>query len=413
MAEENKNQNQNLTTGEEKGDEFWTKLKEKLMKDLDIVSSEPTELEKTIQTRIKGLEEAKEKRAKGIEARFERLATEVREEGERRLTAAREARRGFATNIAFFRQIEEATEKSLRDLELRKQEALAAGEVEIAQQISNLQIQELAFKYRAKQDLFENALAAINLDVAQEREERIRRQQEVENQREKLNFLIENNLIQDLPKEELNRMEKELGLPSNVLEKIKTKEKTELNLQRIGDSLVNITTDETGKPKVEVLYTAPRQVEPLAVEREWIAAGGEKGTGMTLSQYILTRRGIEQPKEFSDEELEAMARKFKAGGGTEKTPPLTYQQALDAITLDPNILNKERAKFIISKEYGQIPEGTTFEQWLKIRKGEISIPKEEPSKKSPLEKVGETFREYEESLAEENPFLQIVNKLWR
>lgn len=262
-AEEIKEQIPNIEQSEtDIGGVFTKELQDKLLGELDLVSSEPTELESLIGKSITGLKEAQEKRVTGIEAGAERLAGEIKEKGIKELTSAQEQQRGFAVNRSLIKQIEEDTEKSLKDLEMRKQEALGGGAVELAEKISNLQIQQLQFSQQKKQQSFSNMLqvAGFGLNVYQIQQQKT--QQELQNKKDTLNFLVSNNLMSSMGEEDKRKWETNLNLPSNVLDKVKPQD----TFQEVGDSLLRIYFDPiTGTKKVETVWTKPDTVGKLGV----------------------------------------------------------------------------------------------------------------------------------------------------
>lgn len=93
-----------------------------------------------------------------IESRSGVAIEEEREAGGRRLESEREARRGFATNRAFFEQIEETTEKRVRDLETKRDDALASQDFTLAESLSGLIGQEQEAITTARQQNLENLM---------------------------------------------------------------------------------------------------------------------------------------------------------------------------------------------------------------------------------------------------------------
>src|SRR3990167_216214 len=153
-------------------DAFLKTLQDKLLASSDIVSSEQTGLESAIQDSIKRLGESQTSREVGIKAGAERSRLETKELGAERLTGALESQRGVgaASQMAVITRIEESTTKSLRDLDLREQEALASGQIETADKIANLKFKEIQFRQESRQHAFNNllSLGSFGLGIAQE-----------------------------------------------------------------------------------------------------------------------------------------------------------------------------------------------------------------------------------------------------
>lgn len=146
--------------------EFLTALKSKLLGTEGVVSSQETELDKTISGVVTGLETAQKKREAGVTAGFERGRIEARKGALDILETTREKAQflGGASQFAILRRIEESTEKSLRDLDLREQEALATGQMETATAIANLKVQQLQFQITQRQQLFSNLISTATLE---------------------------------------------------------------------------------------------------------------------------------------------------------------------------------------------------------------------------------------------------------
>lgn len=130
-----------------------------LFTDSGMVSSSNTEIENAISSAIGSTERAVGANTERIESVFDR---EI-ESTEGNLRAQRdqffEGRRGFATSTAALERLNVDTEKTLRDLDQRKQELILQGEATGAERISNLQVQALEFQQQAKQQAFTNMLS--------------------------------------------------------------------------------------------------------------------------------------------------------------------------------------------------------------------------------------------------------------
>ena len=134
----------------------------------DIISSEDTGIEEKFAKAKAGIEKGQEASTSRIESEFGRKIGIAKETGARTITTAQEAQRGFATNTAMMRQLREETERTVKDLEQRKQELLLAGEAASAEKISNIQIQELQFEQTQKQQIFQNLLALGSFGIQQQ-----------------------------------------------------------------------------------------------------------------------------------------------------------------------------------------------------------------------------------------------------
>lgn len=139
-------------------DTLMKQLSDKLFQTSDMISSSQSGLQDMISRTISGVKESQAASAKRIESSFSREQDYAYEAGKNNLTAANEARRGFATNTAAIRLLNEQTDKQIKDLEQRKQELLLANDAQAAQQITGLQVQAYQFKQEAQQNYFNNIL---------------------------------------------------------------------------------------------------------------------------------------------------------------------------------------------------------------------------------------------------------------
>ncbi len=137
---------------------FEEALQSKLMAQSEAISSSATGLEERIQSAITGVKTATELQAGAIESAGGRELAFEKEKAAQRFTTLEESQRGFAQNIASYRQLQEDTDKSLRDLEQRKQELVMQNNAAGASKIADLQLKSLEFKQNAMQQTFSNLL---------------------------------------------------------------------------------------------------------------------------------------------------------------------------------------------------------------------------------------------------------------
>lgn len=235
--------------------------------DPDIVSSQQTGVQEEITSAIDEIRSGSKATQEGIRARFERQRSDVLEQGDVTATTELEARSGFATINAILKNIKTDTEKTLKDLDLREQEALASGRAEEAQTIANLKLQQIQLEQNAKQQAYSNLLNFGNFALSSRQEQRLQEQQNVEKSLTALTFLKDNNLLSTSDPQQKRSLEIDLGLPVGVLDQISGD--TELNLRSVdGVGLVNVTRDSSGKPKVDVLVRERQRTPELSVSEQ-------------------------------------------------------------------------------------------------------------------------------------------------
>lgn len=151
-------------------------LTQKILSSSGAVSSADTGIDKMLKeaySSAKGIQEAGASRI-GLEA--EEQAETIKETGTQTLTSAREAQRGFGTNTAALKAIQDSTTKQLNDLDKRKDQALLENNTALVDKISNLQLKAIEFQQQAEQQTFSNILAVGGFELQQQTQERLNQQ---------------------------------------------------------------------------------------------------------------------------------------------------------------------------------------------------------------------------------------------
>jgi len=136
-------------------------LLDKVMGETGVVTSEDTGFEKAIAETQRAGEASRAR----IESQAGREIAFAEEQFGVQKTGLLEGGRGFARNNAAIAQLDARTEKSLKDMEQRKQELLLAGEESTARQVSQLMVQEMQFNQQATQQQFANLLGLGNFAI--------------------------------------------------------------------------------------------------------------------------------------------------------------------------------------------------------------------------------------------------------
>lgn len=200
-------------------DTLMEQLSSRLLGATDMVSSTSAGITKAIEEALSGVEKAKVATAGRIESEAGRALEELRGEQERRITAFQESQVGFATNTAALRQLQEQGEKSLRDLEQRKQELLMSNDAQSANQITQLQLQKLQFMEQAEQQYFSNLFNMAGLAIQTRAEQRASEQFEK-------TFQFQLDQLQYQKQKEIASIATEFGMaisPNETLESIVNK----------------------------------------------------------------------------------------------------------------------------------------------------------------------------------------------
>lgn len=148
------------------GDAFLDTLKSRLLASSGAVSSESTNLEKSISDAIAGVKSGNAASGAAIESKYNREIGYAADAGAQKMTSFQESTRGFATNTATLKQLQSDTDKNLKDLEQRKQELILQGDANAASQVAGLQMKAIEFRQQAAQQVFSNLLGMANFGVS-------------------------------------------------------------------------------------------------------------------------------------------------------------------------------------------------------------------------------------------------------
>lgn len=128
-----------------------------------ISSSSSSNLQNSINEAIASSQKAGELSSQALQSEREREVSFARDQAGSKYTTALEGRTGYATQVTALRELTDTTEKSVRDLDKRYQEAILSNDSATAQRISDLQIKKLEFQQEQEQNFFNNVLAVGNL----------------------------------------------------------------------------------------------------------------------------------------------------------------------------------------------------------------------------------------------------------
>jgi len=99
------------------------------------------------------------------------------------------------------------------------------------------------------------------------------------------------------------------------------------------------------KEAADKAATGAKEYAPSSLKKLWLEMGGED-SGISFNDFVMQQQDVVIPKSWSDDELRSTVRQMQADD-------VSYQSALDEISMNPNVLNKERARQIIAELYGQ------------------------------------------------------------
>lgn len=98
-----------------------------------------------------------------LQSEREREVAFARDRAGATYTTALEGRSGYATQVAGLRELTETTEKSIRDLDKRYQEAMLANDAATAQRVADMRMKKEEFLMQQEQNFFNNIMGVANL----------------------------------------------------------------------------------------------------------------------------------------------------------------------------------------------------------------------------------------------------------
>jgi len=179
----------NLQTGGSSN--FLKTIQDKLLGQSGVVSSTTSELEGRLNNAISGVETATEAGAAKIESEFGRELDFRKGVAGQAVTAGRAAGSGGVLNLSALRALTETTDKSLKDLEQRKQELILQNNATGAAKVAELEFSAIEFQQKAQQQTFSNLLGMANFGIQSAQEKRLSEQQTFAEQQSINNIALE------------------------------------------------------------------------------------------------------------------------------------------------------------------------------------------------------------------------------
>jgi len=132
-----------------------------------ISSSASTNLQASIDDAIAGTQEAGALTSAALDSKRQREVGFAQDRAGATYSGAMEGRKGYATQVVALRELTETTEKSIRDLDMRYNEAIMMNDAETMKSVSDLEIKKLEFLQKQEQDFYDNVFKAANLTQQQ------------------------------------------------------------------------------------------------------------------------------------------------------------------------------------------------------------------------------------------------------
>lgn len=128
-----------------------------------ISTSTSSGLQNSINEAISSTQTAGTNTNRALQSEREREVAFARDRAGATYDQALEGRTGYATQVAGLRELTETTEKSVRDLDKRYQEAILSNDAATASKVADLKIKKLEFQQQQEENFFNQLMGVANL----------------------------------------------------------------------------------------------------------------------------------------------------------------------------------------------------------------------------------------------------------
>lgn len=180
------------TTPASPGADLLATIQGQLLNQGGIITSQGAEIDERIGSAIEGLKTGNESANKKLQSEFERNAGYLGDKFTEDQLGGRAAGSGGVMNLAAFKNLVDSTDKSLKDLAMRKEELVLQNNVKAAEKITEMELAAIEYKQKASQQYFSNLLGLGNLTMNITQEQRLAESARTANV-EKLGGLITDN----------------------------------------------------------------------------------------------------------------------------------------------------------------------------------------------------------------------------
>ncbi len=341
-------------------------IRENLMGKANLISSSDSGLEDAINNAVASSKQSRTASESRIRTDYKSDKDYMLGQAESGLTDFSESRNGFGTQLASLRNLVETTDKNLRDLDQRREDALMANDAASANRISELQLKAIEFKEQKMQQGYDNMFKLANFDLqvnAQKtsaeqfqfelglkRDDAVFRREQLTSQEEQTMAALAVEFGEELlPTDDLQ------SLTKRIAPKADAKRKKELELLNAQISSANSKADKEDKSLVydDLLVTAYGQNKDPEVMSQYVLAQMRKaGQGVTPTEYNAIKI---RAKEISDKMAKDTARNV-----AEQTPSV-WERFFGGSTTGQNAYGRSYGVGVTDRN-STVPQPKTLEE---------------------------------------------------
>jgi len=344
-------------------DPFLTQIKQELINAQGISSSADAEYKTLMNQAIETTKSGAEAGAAAVTTQYDRLKGYQSEENARAMEAAVETQRGFATNTALLTTIKETGERSINDLEQRKQELIMSGNANAASKISDLQVKTAEAMMENRQKVFSNLISmagvgiqASSLGIQRAQVEQSKYQFDVQQRNQLGEIALQYGV-------EMNPGDTYEAVIARAYPKASEFQKLALDEARLGiklkESEIALNRVQAGKISAETggmgdLSTIAEMLKIYGTDSTFgklLLDSAVKGNNIPEVAKLLN--DAQQPQKYSDSTLRQKAAYGYASG-------MTIGDFIESIKSDTSVANKDRAEEIARMYYNQPKTSYSF-----------------------------------------------------
>jgi len=156
------------SAGDTSSDKLISALTDRLTRQgQGVSSSSSSQIQDAITGAMSDIKESGALTDKRLQSERMREVSFARDRAGTTYTAALEGRTGYATQVAGLRELTDTTEKSIRDLDQRYQEAIMSNDANVSSQLAQLRVQKLDFLQKQEESFYNNLFQAAGLTLQQ------------------------------------------------------------------------------------------------------------------------------------------------------------------------------------------------------------------------------------------------------
>ena len=294
-----------------------------------IATSASSRLQSSIEQAIRDTQRSGNLSSQALQIERQREVGFAQDRASANITGALEERTGYATQVVALRELTETTEKSIRDLDQRYQQAILMNDAETAKQVGQMRLEKEKFLMEQEQNFYQNMMQAAGLEmqqysINQQNEQFVARQEQEQEQfmqnLQQSESQFTRNLALQYQEFGLQERELELAAERNQI----SREELQLRREELNKSKNTMATKAMLTERMARLKMAGYDVNNMdAADLATTLLTGQDPDGNSIGQPIIWEGDVEEVYSMVIE-----ARTSDAVANTQYVPPAPPRPAL-------------------------------------------------------------------------------------